>query len=123
MSHRKKHLLFLSFPAFGHIIPLLEFNRKLSNYHRITFAVSDDILSQMAKRGLINNYGLPNLKIIGVKDGYVYEDGSEILLASNLRAIVTMVSQGHQELIKSLSAISAKTTDSEERGKGLLNKG
>ncbi|OWA53923.1 putative Cis-zeatin O-glucosyltransferase 2 [Hypsibius exemplaris] len=36
----RKHILLLPFPAYGHVIPLLELGRKIYRHHDVTFAVA-----------------------------------------------------------------------------------
>ncbi|OWA51846.1 putative UDP-glycosyltransferase 73E1 [Hypsibius exemplaris] len=64
----RKHLLFLNFPAFGHIIPLLELAKKTSRFHQVTFIVSACNHDQLLTRELI----VPDqtdVRVIALKDG------------------------------------------------------
>ncbi|XP_055353946.1 uncharacterized protein LOC129599669 [Paramacrobiotus metropolitanus] len=64
----KKHVLFLSFPAFGHIIPLLEFARKVAKHHTVTFAVSRSKMEEMIKKELFGDESAENIKLLPIDD-------------------------------------------------------
>ena len=53
MERKRKHILLVTYPAYGLMIPLLEFARKLSTVHDVTFAVSAEMIEGMRKRELI----------------------------------------------------------------------
>ena len=48
-----RHILVICIPAFGHIVPMLELARKLTAFHRVTFALSSSKVSQLKQRELI----------------------------------------------------------------------
>ncbi|GAV06722.1 hypothetical protein RvY_16663 [Ramazzottius varieornatus] len=54
MASSRKHVLCVSVPAYGHLIPLLELARKLAQHHQITFAVSKKAAGELEGRELYN---------------------------------------------------------------------
>ena len=66
----KKHILFVTVPTYGHLIPMLELARKLGHHHQVTFAVSAKIANQLPERGLYNSSVEWNtVKIVAINDG------------------------------------------------------
>ncbi|OQV15145.1 putative cis-zeatin O-glucosyltransferase [Hypsibius exemplaris] len=63
------HILFATFPAFGHIIPLLELAKKVSKFYRVTFAVSASKLPDFAKRELLQP--TDDVQLYGIADQVV----------------------------------------------------
>ncbi|OQV20399.1 putative UDP-glycosyltransferase 72B1 [Hypsibius exemplaris] len=66
------HILLLSFPAFGHIIPMLEFAKKLSQHHAVTFGVSAGKLPDLTRRELLHPTEDP-VRLLGIPDN-VWDD-------------------------------------------------
>ena len=63
-----KHILFVGFPAYGHLIPLLELAKKTTKYHNVTFAVSAFRVADLKKRELISD--VENcVTFYGIQDG------------------------------------------------------
>lgn len=56
MAHSRKHVLFLPFPAYGHITPLFQLAIKTSTYHNVTFALSKNKLDGLRRRGFLDNF-------------------------------------------------------------------
>ncbi|GAV06719.1 hypothetical protein RvY_16660 [Ramazzottius varieornatus] len=52
MAASRKHILCMTIPAYGHIIPLLELARKLAQHHQVTFAVSSKCACALESLGL-----------------------------------------------------------------------
>ena len=67
----RKHVLFSTFPGYGHIIPLLEFAKRVGQFHDVTFAVSNFTLTDMKKRELITD--ADTVKMYGIQDGITQE--------------------------------------------------
>ncbi|OWA53922.1 putative UDP-glycosyltransferase 84A1 [Hypsibius exemplaris] len=71
-SNVRKHILLLPFPAYGHVIPLLEFGRKIHRYHDVTLAVSSCIVKDLKQRELISDADFP---IVAIPDGFTGFEG------------------------------------------------
>ncbi|GAU99550.1 hypothetical protein RvY_10536 [Ramazzottius varieornatus] len=69
MKSQEKHLLFISIPAYGHIIPLLELARKVSKFHQVTFAVSARTVGDLPKRELFDATVDTRIKMYPIPDG------------------------------------------------------
>jgi hypothetical protein len=70
------HSVLITSPFFGHMIPLLDFAKRLSIHHHVTFVVSASKLDMLKQRGFIDqndnengNSTQSNLQIIGLFDG------------------------------------------------------
>ncbi len=48
------HVVIISSPFFGHIIPMLDFAKRLSEYHYVTYVVSASKLDTLKRRGFIS---------------------------------------------------------------------
>ncbi|GAV00023.1 hypothetical protein RvY_10937 [Ramazzottius varieornatus] len=51
---KEMHLLFISIPAYGHIIPLLELARKIGQFHQPTFAVPEKMAGGLITREIFD---------------------------------------------------------------------
>lgn len=47
------HIVVVSPPFFGHLIPLLDLAKRLSEYHHVTFVLSSSKLGELKQRQLI----------------------------------------------------------------------
>ncbi len=66
------HIILITSPFFGHMIPLLDFARRLSLYHHVTYIVSASKLDALKQCGFLdenNDSTQSMLKIIGLFDG------------------------------------------------------
>ncbi|XP_055332398.1 uncharacterized protein LOC129584288 [Paramacrobiotus metropolitanus] len=68
MPGKKCHVLLLSFPAFGHIIPILELARKVAKHHTVTLALSESKIAEMMKKEIFSNESTENIKLLPIKD-------------------------------------------------------
>ncbi len=78
-THRtdKGHIVVLTSPFFGHIIPLLDLAKRLSTYHDVSYIVSVSKINILQRRGFLDEYRVDNsvhpfksrLKVIGLLDG------------------------------------------------------
>lgn len=97
----KKHVLVLAFPAYGHIIPMLELARKLSLHHFVTFAVSKIKLEALKKREIFSDGSDAGLTWLGIEDGIVSDiDDPEDLEAFKL--VFTAVFPAVRKLIEEI---------------------
>lgn len=67
------HLVVITSPFFGHMIPLLDFAKRLSLYHHVTYVVSISKLDLLKRHGFIdenetNNTTQTKLEFIGLFD-------------------------------------------------------
>ena len=67
LSH-SKHVLFVTIPAYGHIIPILELAKKVSHFHAVTFAASAYRLNEIKQRDELMN-GADAISFYGILDG------------------------------------------------------
>ncbi|XP_055352752.1 uncharacterized protein LOC129598741 [Paramacrobiotus metropolitanus] len=66
---RKKHVLAIAYPAYGHTTPLLGLCRKLCRYHNVTFAVSGFIANRMREREFRNLEAGESITLYPIDDG------------------------------------------------------
>ena len=64
-----KHILCIAFPGYGHLIPLLEFAKKLSSYYKVSFAVSKSQINDLRERGILFSETLRRIPVIPIHDG------------------------------------------------------
>lgn len=81
----KKHILFLPFPAIGHITPLLQLATKISKFHDVTFAISELKLDEIRKKDIIKEHCQSNIKFLGLRDGLTAEDDKDVSLQGLIR--------------------------------------
>jgi hypothetical protein len=66
------HLVVITSAFFGHIIPSLDFAKRLSQHHYVTYIVSASKLDTLKERGFLGETvgsTLPRLEVIGLFDG------------------------------------------------------
>ena len=68
---KRKHVLFLTFPSFGHIIPLLELAKKTSLFHQVTVVVSASMLKELEERELLDAQTPNDFTVLGLDDGII----------------------------------------------------
>jgi hypothetical protein len=61
------HVVLITSPFFGHIIPLLDFAKRLSVYHHVTYVVSASILDVLKQREFLTEY--ENNKLVSTQFG------------------------------------------------------
>ncbi|CAF1613062.1 unnamed protein product, partial [Adineta ricciae] len=116
------HIVLITSPFFGHIVPILDFARRLSAYHHVTYIVSASKLYLLKQRGLIDDSSDSSeskLDIIGLNDGndHNYEKFSKsklYYLKSADKSIIThiqpIVEKMHLPLIELLFSTSLTTS-------------
>ena len=67
MASSKMHILLMSFPAYGHIIPILELAKKIAAHHDVTFALSASKIGDLKKREIIR--ASDPVEMFGIEDG------------------------------------------------------
>lgn len=102
----KKHVFMYVYPAFGHIIPMLNLAKKISSVHLTTFAVSKVKLEALRNRGLVTAGVESTIKFMGVEDGLTEEDDKDVGPAGMARN-GPMAAEGVGSVIKNLSVASA----------------
>ena len=98
-SISKRHILLVSFPAFGHMIPILELAKKLSKYHTVTFAISAAKVSDLTSRELTQQGD--TVQIAGIADG-VFEDFDNPGDLNTLRVICDGVFPAVADLLRNV---------------------
>ncbi len=70
------HIVLITSPLFGHMLPLLDFAKRLSLHHHVTYVVSASKLDMLKQRGFLDENENENsgstqsrLEIIGLFDG------------------------------------------------------
>ncbi|OWA50019.1 putative UDP-glycosyltransferase 74D1 [Hypsibius exemplaris] len=97
----QKHILVISFPAFGHITPLLELSKRLSKYHRISFAVSSSKADAIANRGLIPAHYQHQIAVLPIEDGLT-PDYDKIIDPKHLAAGLQQMEPAQRELLRNM---------------------
>ncbi|GAU99552.1 hypothetical protein RvY_10538 [Ramazzottius varieornatus] len=112
MKIQEKHLLFISIPAYGHAIPLLELARKISKFHQVTFAVSAKMAGDLPKRELFDAKADNRIKLYPIPDGIVddMEDPNDCAL---FERIMPMMVGGIMEFVEKIPTSSAPSLVSE----------
>lgn len=73
------HIVVITSPLFGHMIPLLDFAKYLSLHHHVTYIVSASKLDVLKRRGFLDENSdsvETRLEIIGLVDGN--DDDNEV---------------------------------------------
>ncbi|OQV24498.1 hypothetical protein BV898_01560 [Hypsibius exemplaris] len=97
----RRNILLLNFAHYGHIIPLLELGKKLSQHHDVDFLVSSVRVPEIAFRGLLpaDTLTTGSLNVIGLADGLTLEmcneigDGAEVSFVQRIEIIVNAYRQ------------------------------
>ena len=70
------HIVLIASPFYGHMIPILDFAKRLSIHHHVTYIVSASKLDMLQRRGFIDEITnesdssvQPKLDVIGIRDG------------------------------------------------------
>lgn len=90
------HVVLITSPLFGHMIPLLDFAERLSEYHHVTYIVSASKLDALKQYKLLDenrSSTQPRLELVGLIDGNDddYKVSSTILLSKNNFLIISVV--------------------------------
>ena len=82
---KRRHILCVAFPAYGHMIPLLALARKIAVYHDVTFAVSKDQLDELKRREILKDDDA-HIKLYGIEDGFFgdFEDPTNMPLMEKI---------------------------------------
>ncbi|XP_055356964.1 uncharacterized protein LOC129602044 [Paramacrobiotus metropolitanus] len=98
MTFKKKHVLLVPYPAFGHVTPLLELGKKLVESHHVTFLVSDCKIASIRRKEIMlhQDDSDSSVKLLGLMDGLTDEDDKNLTPArfmSNLKRAGTVMRQ------------------------------
>lgn len=65
------HIVLITSPFYGHMIPILDLAKRLSTHHHVTYIVSTSKLDMLRRRGFVHNDTSveSNLELIGLADG------------------------------------------------------
>ena len=111
----RKHVLLLTFPAYGHIIPLLGFGKKVSQFHDVTFALSADLIEQLRQREIITED--EHVQFYGVPDGY---SANTIMEPNDVKAFEKLRDKVHSGIQKLVASLTVRgKTPSECQGDGI----
>ena len=88
------HIVLITSPLFGHMIPLLDLAKRLSSHYHVTYVVSVSKLDVLKRHGFLDKNEYENddltqsrLEIIGLNDGndadYEVSYGSAISLSTS----------------------------------------
>ncbi|GAU92658.1 hypothetical protein RvY_04707 [Ramazzottius varieornatus] len=103
-----KHFLVFSYPAFGHVTPLLELSRRIvAAGHRVTFAVSESLMDDMYKRNVVVPADEKRIRLFLLKDG-IQSSHDECLSADDLVLVSNRLSVAIRDLISSLPVKSTR---------------
>ncbi|XP_055337370.1 uncharacterized protein LOC129587586 [Paramacrobiotus metropolitanus] len=92
-----QHVLCIAFPAFGHIIPLLELAKKMSNNFLVTFCVSEQKVTYIKERELLHGYG-ESIRMLGLNDG-VNENFDRLVSPEQMAGLVKSMEQAQSDLL------------------------
>ncbi|GAU95661.1 hypothetical protein RvY_07244 [Ramazzottius varieornatus] len=115
----RKHVLCISFPIFGHIIPLLELAKKLCEFHDVTFAVSSSRTEELKTRNMIlSSEGGHQVNLFGITDEVTWEDSdpSEPLNIQRMMKNRASIRQAIGQLLRILPRRNPGGTESETPG-------
>ena len=89
MPLKSKHILCLTFPHYGHIIPSLQLARRLADFHQVTFAVSAARLPELEQRHLITPHvKSTNFNLFGLADGLSLAECGAFKSSTYLKRII-----------------------------------
>ncbi|CAF1659083.1 unnamed protein product, partial [Adineta ricciae] len=75
------HIVLITSPFYGHMIPILDFAKRLAVHHHITYIVSESKRQMLTKRGFIDE-SQTNLQVIGL-----FDDNNDDYEATDVHAI------------------------------------
>ena len=108
MAVERKHILLASPPLFGHALPLLNLARKLSQFHRVTLAVSESILEKI--RTQVADIPEP-IRLIGIKEEPTKHSEKSKNSSEGLRDCLQRCFPGLRQLFLSLSPNTRENFD------------
>lgn len=76
MAGARKHVVFFPYPAFGHIIPLLEFAKRTAAFHNVTFIVSTTKVLEIQRKDLVTTKDQINL--VALSDNLTLADDRDV---------------------------------------------
>ncbi|OQV15788.1 putative Cyanohydrin beta-glucosyltransferase [Hypsibius exemplaris] len=110
----RKHILLVTIPSYGHIIPLLELARRIAPFHRVTFAVSQFELGEIRQRELVSSEDPFTLH--GIPDGYFLLESEKSQSGQIFQKIHQFVIPGTVAFLKALPIPSPHDTDHKNEG-------
>ena len=118
----KKHVLLVTFPSYGHIIPVLELAKRVSQFHHVTFAVSAYKIPEIEARGelmvgasSVNFHGLPDglkLDFDDSTDPEVLGTGLKCINSSFLKLMNDLPTYEHPQETSGLRPVDVVIVDS-----------
>ncbi|GAU99495.1 hypothetical protein RvY_10489 [Ramazzottius varieornatus] len=102
---QRRHVLCVAFPAYGHMIPLLTLARKISEFHDVTFAVSESQHEELKRREILEDNDA-HIKLFGIDDGFA-DDTAERFADDprNMKLMEQMFQQAMDGVAKLISEI------------------
>ena len=105
----RKHLLLLPFPAYGHVIPLLELGKKIARCHDVTFAVSGCLFQQIQDRQLISP---SDLNLVRIPDGWEDQwDANNIVKEGSGKQMMDSVFPAVKWLLENIPTATSKSSE------------
>ncbi|UJR11563.1 hypothetical protein I4U23_015743 [Adineta vaga] len=109
------HIVLITSPFYGHMIPILDLAKRLAVHHHVTYIVSASKLDILKRRGFIdgnekNDSSQSKLEIIGLFDGN--NDDYEATDSTAINHIQLILDRMRQPLLQLLSPTSTKPTSS-----------
>ena len=77
-STQKLHVLVVTYPRFGHIVPLLELSRKIAKHHYVTFVISQCSYEELLEKELYSDAEKDTFKL------YILEDELDMAHANSM---------------------------------------
>ncbi|OQV15785.1 putative UDP-glycosyltransferase 84A1 [Hypsibius exemplaris] len=96
----RQHFLLLPFPAYGHMIPLAELGKKITQHHDVTFAVSKCLFEQIQKREFLSH---EDFALVCIPDGLAEQlDGANVLNQTTFTTTINTAILGVRSLLQAV---------------------
>ncbi|GAV06794.1 hypothetical protein RvY_16722 [Ramazzottius varieornatus] len=109
----QKHVLCLTIPAYGHIIPLLEFAKKISAQHHVTFIVSSDKMEEIRQREVLTTEQNNQLEVLALNDGVAFQFDKSV---PDLKRVLDLVEQMEPVMTSLLKSLPIHNADNTSNG-------
>ncbi|GAU99547.1 hypothetical protein RvY_10534 [Ramazzottius varieornatus] len=113
----RKHVLLITFPAYGHIIPILELAKRMARSHEVTFAVSECKVEDIKKRELFSVDQENKVRLYGIKDGldcHLDDPSDPVAIRKVFKHVLSSVQILMDRMPTRNSAVAATGTDAEK---------
>ena len=95
---KKKHILLIPFPAYGHIIPITELGKKIAEFHYVSLAITAHMVPGIIQRGLNEQ----SINIIPIEDGYKIDPNEFALSNKEFKRLLDHMIPAYHDFMQKL---------------------